>query len=623
MSLLSLLAALSFGAAAIGAAALGLRLRDRSLLLLAVPAGLLGAVCAADPFSESGGLIIWAVVVAGLMSIIAVLLTARSSSESRSFSSKIEALEAEARAMAQEGSSQAEASRSRFQHLVEVTPLGVFEADAEGKVAFVSRRWQELTGLTLREAKRDGWLTAVHSEARAAVEQGWRAAVAAADSYEGEWPLGERGSVDWVHCQASPRSDPYTGATTYIGSLADISERKRLEEDRRRHEDMEAQAMKLQSLGVMAGGIAHDFNNLLVGVLGNAELLESRLDSDGEEGRIVGRLYRSARRAVELANQMLVFANSGVVEREPLELCSLVDEGLVVLSESERARVRLELCADLPTIRAERTRVLQIVTNLVRNALEASATNRGQVNVRVGLHTATAAELDGARNGEAIEPGEVLVLEVADEGCGITPEDLKRIFDPFFSTKFPGRGLGLGVVSGAVRANRAALMVDSTPGQGTRVRVFFEPDGVPEDVPEPDPSNSEEWSGQGTLLVVDDEQVVLETVQTMLERVGYQVLPVTNGAEAIELVSRDISRIDAVLLDMTMPGMSGLETLTELRRIATDLPVVVLSGHSEADMERAFADHTLAAFLGKPFRSSELLAVVRRALSGTGLSSRS
>ena len=381
--------------------------------------------------------------------------------------------------------------------------------------------------------------------------------------------------------------------------------------------------MKLQSLGVMAGGIAHDFNNLLVGVLGNVELLESRLDPNGEEIRIVERMSNAARRAVELSNQMLVFANSGVVEREPLELCGLVEEGLDVLNESERARVRVELCTDLPTIRAERTRVLQIVTNLVRNALEASAANDGQVTVRTGLHTVTPSELDGARNGEALEPGEVPVLEVSDDGCGISPEDLKRIFDPFFSTKFPGRGLGLGVVSGAVRANRAALMVDSAPDQGTRVRVFFEPDGGPAATMEPELSGVEQGAGQGTLLVVDDEPVVLETVRRMLEMAGYHVLPVTNGTEAIEVVSRDSSRIDAVLLDMTMPGMSGLETLTELRRIATDLPVVVLSGHSEEDMERAFADHAPSAFLGKPFRSSELLAVVRRALSGAGLSSRS
>jgi len=567
----------------------------------------------------------WAVAVAGLTFVITVFLIARSSTESRSFSSKIEALEAEARAMIREGSSQAEASRSRFRHLVEVTPLGVFEADAEGNLAFVSRRWQLLTGLTLREAKRNGWLAAVHPEARAGVEQGWRAAIAAADSYEGEWPLGDSGSVDWVHCQASPRSDPYTGATTYIGSLSDISERKRLEEDRRRHEDMEAQAMKLQSLGVMAGGIAHDFNNLLVGVLGNVELLESSLDSEGEEGLIVSRLYRSARRAVELSNQMLVFANSGVVEREPLDLCSLVDESLLVITESERSRVRVELAAGLPSIRAERTRVLQIVTNLVRNALEASVADSGEVSVRVGLHCVTPSELDGARNGEALEPGEVLMLEVADKGCGISPEDLARIFDPFFSTKFPGRGLGLGVVSGAVRANKAALLVESTLDEGTCVRVLFDPELMPPSVPEPEPepSSVEESEQQGTLLVVDDEQVVLETIKAMLERVGYKVLPVTSGAEAITVASRDPSQIDAVLLDMTMPGMSGLETLTELRRIGPDLPVVVLSGHSEEDMERAFADHTLAAFLGKPFRNSELLSVVRRVLSGTGLSSRS
>ena len=532
----------------------------------------------------------------------------------RAAEAKAAALEDEARAMVHSGSSQLQASRSRFRHLVEVTPLGIFEATAQGEFAFVSSRWQELTGLDARAAQGVGWLAAVREDERGRVARAWRRATAAGLAFELEWPLWEGGSVEWVHCQATPRSNPHDGTRAYIGTLTDVTERKRLEEERRRSDESQAQTRKLESLGVMAGGIAHDFNNLLVGVLGNTELLKADVPPGSEKEVLLTRLERAARRAADLAHQMLVFAGQGVVERGPLEISKVVAESLALFDEKARGRLHCRLEPGLPTVRADRTRLQQIATNLVCNALESSGDGLGVVDVRTELRCVSADELAAAQIESELEPGEVVVLEVADSGCGIEPGVLRRIFDPFYSTKFAGRGLGLGVVAGAVRANGAALLVHSAPGRGTRVRVFFELDGARAvDEVGIGASSGASVSG-GHLLVVDDERLVRETIQAILERSGYRVDTAESGAAGLEILQREQGSLDAVLLDMTMPGMNGRETLRAMREVDRAIPVLLLSGHSEEDVKRAFTGDELAGFVLKPFTGATLLGSLERAL---------
>ncbi len=603
---------LLYAPAAFAAISIGLYRHDRLLFLFGAWLGLLGALSVAL-LLEAPASTAWLLSLSGLAGVGALVLVLRLDKRARMTEAKALALEEEARAMSHSGSSQLAASRSRFRHLVEVTPLGIFEADTSGKVVFVSTRWQELTGLNARAAKGDGWLSSVLEEDRERIARAWGLALAAGRSFEMEWPVAGEGEISWVYCQATPRTNPLDGTRTYIGTLTDVSDRKRAEEERRRSDESLAQKLKLESLGVMAGGVAHDFNNLLVGVLGNAELLKGGASEKGDHKDLICRIEEAARRAADLAHQMLVFAGQGVVESIPLDISVVVHGSLRLFDADSRKRLNSQLGEGMPSIRVDRTRLQQIVTNLVRNALEASISGEGAVEVRTELRQVSAEELERAQIVGDIEPGEVAILEVVDSGCGIEAGDLPRIFDPFYSTKFTGRGLGLGVVTGAVQANGATMAVESSPGSGTRVRIYFKLDGAsPVSAPESDVTLN--GSADGYLLVVDDEPIVRTTIQAILERSGYSVFSAEGGLQGVEILRREGERLDAVLLDMTMPGMNGRETLRAMRAINEKIPVLLLSGHSEEEVRRAFADEDLAGFVLKPFTGASLLGVLERAL---------
>jgi PAS domain S-box-containing protein len=624
MSLLWTLSALLHGVAAVACALSGLRHRTRGLLLLGGWLVVLAAWCVAQVFESSPAwLSAWLASASGILALAAVAFAERQTATRRNAEAKACALEAEARAMLEKGSSDVQTSRSRFRHLVEVTRLGIFEADAEGRYVFVSRRWQELTGLHAKEARGEGWLAAVRDDERQRMREAWRAAATSGAAFELDWPLAQAGEFAWVHCQATPRKSPHDESLTYIGTLTDISERKRLEAERRRLDESEAHTRKLESLGVMAGGIAHDFNNLLVGVLGNAELLRQEHTPDDARAELLERIECAARRAADLAQQMLVFAGKGVAERKALDLSSVVEESLALFTGAERRRMRCNLGRELPIVFADRTQLQQLVTNLVRNALESSEDLERFVSIKTEARRVSSAELDQARLASGLKPGQAVVLEVSDAGCGISAEDQPRIFDPFYSTKFTGRGLGLGVVAGAVRANGGSLILDSAPGRGTTVRVIFDAGSAATVPAEPGIEPASAAPAAGTLLVIDDEPLVRDTLRAILERAGYSVLLAQSGSQALDLLRLNPGGLDAVLLDMTMPDMDGRETLGALRGLEPELPVLLLSGHSEQDIKRAFSADELAGFLLKPFSSADLLSSVARALSPGERSSRS
>lgn len=590
---------------------------DLELFFLGSPEGFAGPAPLAQGGVESSSpaTFLGLAIAFGLFSLLAAVFVLIQVRARQAAEAKAKALEEEAKAMAQKESSATQDSQSRFRHLLEVTPLGIFEADSLGQYAFVSHHWRDLVGLETQQAKGDGWLAAVKSEDGARVGEAWRRAVEQGLPFECEWPVAEGGKASWVHCRATPRRNPHDGTLAYIGTLNDISDRKRRELEQRQLDESAAHNLKLESLGVMAGGIAHDFNNLLVGVLGNTELLRMHVEPGStDQLELLGRIEGAARRAADLAQQMLVFAGAGVVELQSVDLFELVEESLSLFSEGERARICSDLARGLPTILADRTRIQQIVTNLVKNALEASENQKGQVVVRTEVRTVTAGELEGALLDSEFEPGEAVVLEVRDEGCGIGEGDLSRIFDPFFSTKFAGRGLGLGVVAGAVRANHACLIVESEPGGGTTMRVLLEPAESLASTKVEETEPELEGAKHGNLLVVDDEEMVRETLRSILERAGYTVTLAEGGEQALERLRVNSEPWDAVLLDMTMPGMNGRETLRAMRELDKTIPVLLLSGHAQEELEREFADDDLAGYVLKPFRAAGLLRSVASVL---------
>jgi PAS domain S-box-containing protein len=365
---------------------------------------------------------------------------------------------------------------------------------------------------------------------------------------------------------------------------------------------------KLESIGVLAGGIAHDFNNLLHVILGNAELTRAHLPPDSPALETLGEVIRAAQRATDLTRQLLAYSGKGAFVLRHLDLSHEVHEMATLLRTviSKQAVLVWELEPDLPSIAADETQIRQIVMNLITNASDALDDRPGTIILRTGT----------VRGEEVDADGEFVYLEVADSGVGMASETLQRIFDPFFSTKFSGRGLGLAAVMGIVEAHHGLIRIRTAPGEGTAFRVLFPAAGAKADVSDTAPTSQDNWRGSGTLLIVEDEEGVRAVAERMLEGLGFQVVSAEDGREALKLVADRSEHIVAVLLDLSMPHMGGPETLRRIRELQPGLPVVLMSGYTEQEVASRLLDENPGpvAFLQKPFLPADLVTVLRRVL---------
>lgn len=386
--------------------------------------------------------------------------------------------------------------------------------------------------------------------------------------------------------------------------------RFREEAARREAEASEAGArhvQKLESIGVLAGGIAHDFNNLLHVVLGNADLARLHLPGDSMASEHLDEVVRATLRAAELTQQLLAYSGRCAVETRQLDLSCEVREMATLLRTaiSRQATLDWDLATALPAVTADPTQIRQVVMNLITNASDSLGEGAGTIALRTGI-----AE-DG---GDGPGPGQFVFLEVADSGCGMDSGTLQRIFDPFFSTKFSGRGLGLAAVMGIVESHGGRIRIRSAPEEGTTFRILFpavagEAEGIPRRV------SGADWRGHGTVLVVEDEAGVREVVGRMLERLGFQILTAEDGVAALERLDAYDDPVAAVLLDLSMPRMGGFEALRHIRGRLPEVPVVLMSGYTEQEVASKLLDGTSGevSFLQKPFLPEDLQRVLRHA----------
>jgi PAS domain S-box-containing protein len=382
--------------------------------------------------------------------------------------------------------------------------------------------------------------------------------------------------------------------------------------DRRRTEAKILEAAKLESLGVLAGGIAHDFNNLLHGIMGNASLLEDYLGG-GEAREILSNVQQGAQRATELTRQLLAYAGRGRFYIEPVNISRQVREILPLIDTSvpKHVELRLKLDPNLPPVEADRSQIQQIIMNLVINAAEAIGAGGGWVEVSTGVSALDTIRFAGEPHAEP-NNGSHVVLTVADNGIGMDQTTRSKIFDPFFTTKFTGRGLGLAAVLGIVRGHNGAIDVSSVLGEGSRFRVFFPvAAGTPENVPSTEPAAT---AGKERVLVVDDEELVRETVRRGLEVAGYQVVLAGNGKEALEILSERPEEFQLVILDLMMPVLSGSEALPQIRQICPRIAIVTTSGYGETEAVQRFGN-SIDGFIQKPYTPSELTRKIRQVLS--------
>jgi PAS domain S-box-containing protein len=502
----------------------------------------------------------------------------------------------------------ANAAREQAQ-LLELAHDAILSLDSDGVIRFWNPGAERIYGWSKVEALGQTshvLLKTGFPESRAEIER----KLTADGHWEGELHhTCKDGKVVRVLSRWALRQGPDDRPAGYLEINSDVTERRKIEEQLRH-------TQKLESLGVLAGGVAHDFNNLLTGILGNASLALDATPAHDPNRMLLAEVTQAAERAADLTRQLLAYAGKGRFVLRSLNLSALVREisGLVQTSIPKSVQVRLQLVDDLPAVEADPGQLQQIVMNLVINGAEAIPPEGGTVLVRTGAQQIDAQYIRTlAADTDQLRPGRYVTLEVHDTGSGMSPDTVAKIFDPFFTTKFTGRGLGLSAVQGIVRAHRGALKVYSTPGQGTTFKVLL-PASANAAV-EPPPAFTGDLAGHGTILIVDDEDVVRQTARHTLERYGYRALTAPDGVQAVDLYRRDPDGIRLVLLDLTMPLMSGEQALRELQIIRASVKVLLTSGYNEVEAVQRFAGKGLAGFIQKPYTSLALAEKVKEILT--------
>ena len=396
-----------------------------------------------------------------------------------------------------------------------------------------------------------------------------------------------------------------------------IAESKQAEEEKLALERQVRHAQKLESLGVLAGGIAHDFNNILMAILGNADLALDELSPMSPARGSIREIEKAAKRAAELVKQMLAYSGKGRFVVEPIDVGGLIEEisHLLEVSISKKSVLKHNLAENLPTFDGDVTQIRQVIMNLITNASEAIGDKSGVIALSTGAMDCDRAYLDDinevvrASLAESLPEGVYTYIEVADTGCGMDAQTIEKVFDPFFTTKFTGRGLGMSAVLGIVRGHRGALKIYSEVGKGTTFKILFPANELPDNgfaVRRKDQAEGKDWRGSGIVLIADDEETVCTVVKKMLELMGFSVLTVPDGREALKLFREHANEIVCVLLDLTMPHMDGEEAFRVMRRLHPGVTVILCSGYNEHDATQRFAGKGLAGFIQKPYNMAAL-----------------
>jgi PAS domain S-box-containing protein len=413
------------------------------------------------------------------------------------------------------------------------------------------------------------------------------------------------GPEKWVLSRGRGVYDDQRQLLFFEGLAIDITARKQAEADKLTIERKLLESQKLESLGLLAGGIAHDFNNLLTGIMGHANLARFHPLVDAEVIEHLSKIESGAVRAAELCQQMLAYSGRSNFIVEAVDLNLLIRDTLPLLQGSLSSRARLELTLDVQpmVVMADATQLRQILMNLILNAADALGATGGEITVTTGCREFGREFLAAAHGADTVSPGKYVFMEVRDTGCGMTRDTISKIFDPFFTTKFTGRGLGLAAVLGIVRGHAGALRVCSEVNRGSTFTLILPPSNEAISHREILDTTAP-WRSTGRVLVIDDEEPVRNVAAALLETFGFTVVTASSGADGIECFRE--SAFDLVLLDLTMPGMNGEETLARLRAISSRVRVLLFSGYSESDRIAQLAASGPLLFLQKPFTRSSL-----------------
>ena len=511
-------------------------------------------------------------------------------------------------------------NQERFRTFFENTFVGIYRTTPEGMILMANPALLAMLGygsfeeLAERNLEESGY--------QPGYDRGeFRRLMADGDQligHEAQWKRRD-GSVVWVRENARLIRGAAGEVLYFEGTVEDISPQRRAEAGKTQAEDELRQAQKMEAIGQLAGGVAHDFNNMLAGILGNAEMLYSRLAESPELARMAEQIISGAEHAAKLTKQLLTFSRKERMQRAPVDVHRVIGETAGILANTIDRRISVEqhLRASPAAVLGDHSQLENALLNLGLNSRDAMP--RGG---RIIFSTETA-ELDAeylGRHSYKIIPGKFVKIDVTDTGSGIPGELQAKIFEPFFTTKEPGKGTGLGLaaVYGAVKAHGGSIECYSEPGHGTTMTIYLPQleagaGEITEEVGEQKEAAPAGPAGK-RILVVDDEELVRGMSEQVLKAHGYDVLTAGDGEEGVRVFQAGHREIDLVILDMIMPRMSGREAFLEMKKIHPEVRAILASGFSGDGEAREVLKLGIRGYVQKPFRVAQLLAAVGKAL---------
>lgn len=503
-----------------------------------------------------------------------------------------------------------------LRNIIKNTPAGYFRINFEGRFVEVNDAWLRIHGYDSPEEiiGKHFSVTQVEEELNIALKH-VTDLLSGTAILSGEFShVRKDGSVGYHTFSAHPvvHTGKVVGLEWFI---IDRSDQKLIEDEKRMLQQQFQHTQKMESLGVLAGGIAHDFNNILAIIMGNCSLIEMDYETAGNH---IPAIKTAVERAAGLCRQMLTYAGKGQTVLSPFNIVKLVDEMVKMLRMTIRQNVTIipKLPTDILSINGDESQIRQVVMNLIINASEAVGDGYGEVLVSLAKAEIKTGLSAKDHLGNAIPPGQYVCLEVTDNGCGMDAETKLRIFEPFYTTKFTGRGLGMSAVLGIINIHGGRMQLVSQPGQGSTFRIYI-PILITESGEERRSVPSARWQGSGTILFVEDEEEIKLVAKELLEILGFAVIEASNGKEALELYQQHVADITLVVTDMGMPIMNGYELFHELKKLNPNLPIVISSGFGDVAIFSHIAPDDIAGIISKPYSFDLLREVLKKVVEGT------
>ena len=505
-------------------------------------------------------------------------------------------------------------SEERYKDLADSLPQTVFETDEGGNLIFVNQNAFRRFGYTQKDF--DAGLNALEM---VAPEDRDRAAENMMRIMNGETTSGfeylaqkKDGSTFpiMIHSNLIERKNKSGGLR---GIIIDISDRKRMEEEKTKLESQLQQAQKMEAIGTLAGGIAHDFNNILFPMIGFLEMMMEDVPKNNSLQTGLKEVMTGAKRAAELVKQILAFSRQTEQERKPVKIQVILEEILNLIRASIPTTIEIhhDISDGCGFVMADSIQIHQVVMNLITNAYHAMQDTGGRLEIFLKEVNLGPSELKNS----TLNPGKFVCFGVADTGTGMNKGMIKRIFDPYFTTKDIGKGTGLGlsVAHGIIKSHGGNLTVKSEPGKGTRFQIFLP---VLDTRPEAGETEKQEpvQKGTGSILLIDDDEMVVKMEHQMLEGFGYQVTSRTSSLDALDTFQTNPEKFDLVITDMTMPGLTGVELSHKLLEIKPGMPIIICTGFSEQIDEAKAENLGISGYVNKPVVRSVLARTIRRVL---------